>query len=260
MRIVVCVKQILDPRGMTVNRKAEKVVVNREEYVLDPASKAALQVAAAVKTALAASNGSSPPEIVTISLGPERVDDALREAMAFGADRAIHLKDAAFDQADGLVVANALAAAIGKIGAADLILLGACALDTGSGELAPRLAEALDAPPLTNVVWLEVRDGAVGVVRQAGDEFVRLRASLPAVASIVPEAFEASHADGWRLMDAYKKWTVEVWSANDLELSEDDLRPMAVKKEDAFPPERQPGTRVKDAKELVAMLKRERVI
>ena len=45
MKVLVCVKQVLDPRGMTVNRKAEKVFINREEYILDPASKAALEAA-----------------------------------------------------------------------------------------------------------------------------------------------------------------------------------------------------------------------
>jgi len=260
MRIIVCVKQVLDPHGMTVNRKAEKIFVNREEYILDPASKAALQVAAAVKAALVASNGSSPPEIVAMSLGPDRVDDALREAMAFGADRAIHLKDPAFDVADALVAANVLAAAIVKIGAHDLILLGARSLDLGSGELAPRLAEALDVAQLVDVVSLQAEDSAVGALRKVGDEFVRVHVDYPVVASIIPEAFESGHADGWRLMDAYKKWTVEAWGATDLGLSEEDLHPMTAKKEDAFPPERQRGTRVKDAKELVAVLKRERVI
>ena len=49
MKILVCVKQVLDPRGMTVNRKAEKVFINREEYILDPASKAALEAASHLK-------------------------------------------------------------------------------------------------------------------------------------------------------------------------------------------------------------------
>jgi len=62
------------------------------------------------------------------------------------------------------------------------------------------------------------------------------------------------------LMDAYKKWSVEAWSAADLEMSEDDLRPMAVKKGDAFPAERQLGTRVGDAAELAEILRRERVL
>ena len=260
MKIVVCVKQVLDPRGITVNRKAEKIFINLEEYILDPASKAALQIAATIKTNAPSSNGAGPVEIVAMSLGPERVDDALREALAFGADRAVWLKDAAFDEADALVVANTLAAAIDKVGAVDLVLLGARSLDTGSGELAGRLAEVLDLPIVAGLVSVDVRVGTLRGVRQSGDAFVRAEAKLPAVASIVPEAFERGHANGWRLMDAHKKWTVEAWSAADLGLSADDLRPMAVKQEDAFPAERQPGLRVKDVKELVALLKRERVI
>ena len=279
MKIIVCVKQILDPRGLVVNRKAEKVFVNREEYILDPASRAALQAATAVKDAVIVSGGSATPEIVAISLGPDRADDALREAMALGADRAIHLKDAAFDNADARVVANALAAAISQIGALDLILIGARSLDSGSGELAPRLAEALDLPVLIDAVLLEMKGSAIDVVRQCGDYFVRVQANLPVVVSVNPvgdwsrlphgplrsasevsESRLSQYPNGWRLMDAYRKWTVEVWSAADLGLSEDDLRPMAVRKDDAFPPERQPGTKVKDAQELVAMLKRDRMI
>ena len=260
MKIVVCVKQVLDPRGFTVNRKAEKVFVNREEYMLDPASKAALWVAAMVKSALEASNGAAPPEIVAVSLGPDRVDDALREAMAFGTGRAIHLKDVAFEAADAQVAARALAAAIGKLGGADLVLLGARSLGSGSGELAPRLAEALDLPHAANAVSLNVQEGRARIVTRHGDTFRRFSAPLPVVASVIPEAFQVGHASGWRLMDAYKKWSVEAWSAADLEMSEDDLRPMAVKKGDAFPAERQLGTRVGDAAELAEILRRERVL
>ncbi len=260
MQIIVCVKQVLDPRGIRVNRAAKKVLVNREEYILDPASRAALQAALAVKMAATTSNGAAAPEIAAISLGPDRVDDALREAMAFGADRAIHVKDAALDNADALVVANALAAAINKIGGFDLILIGARSLDSGSGELAPRLAEALDLPVLIDVVSLKVKGGVIDSVQTLGDSLVRLQAYLPAVVSTVPGAFEQGYPNGSRLMDAYKKWNVEAWSAADLGFGEDDLRPMAVKKEHAFPPERLLGTKVKDAQELVVMLKRERII
>jgi len=260
MRIVVCVKQILDPRGLTVNRKSEKVFVNREEYRLDPASRAALQVAAAVKAAQTASNGANPPEIIALSLGPDRVDDALREAMAFGADRAILLNDPAFETADAFVAANALAAAIRKMGEFDLIVVGARSLDSGSGELGARLAEALEVPAALNAVSVEATPDGLSVVREFGEMFIRLDAPLPLVLSVVPEAFEPGYANGWRLMDAYKKWTVDVWSAADLGLADVDVQSMAVRREDAFPPERQLGTRMKDARELVAALKRERVI
>jgi electron transfer flavoprotein beta subunit len=260
MKIVVCVKQVLDPRGVTVSRKAEKVLVNREEYILDPASKAALQVAAVVQAAVAVGNGAGPGQVIALTLGPERADDVLREAMAFGADRAILLKDAVFDQADAWVVANGLAAAIGKLEPIDLVVLGARSLDSGSGELAPRLAEGLGLPLIADLVSVEAGPDVVRGVRAYGTAFVRAETRLPAVVSVVPEAFESGHANGWRLMDAYKKWTVETWSAADLGLAEDEVCPMAVKKEEAFPPERRLGTKVTDVKELVALLKQEKVI
>ena len=89
---------------------------------------------------------------------------------------------------------------------------------------------------------------------------MQLEAPVPAVVSVLAEAYRGSYANGWRLMDAYKQWNVEAWSTADLDLAEDDVRPLTIKKEDAFPPERQPGTPVRDVKELVTLLRRERVI
>src|SRR5512144_1558992 len=246
MRILVCVKQILDPSGLTVNRKAEKVFINREEFILDPASKAALEAARDLKPAGA--------EVIAISVGPERVEDGLREALARGADRAIWIRS---EGGDALVIANLIAAAARKLGEIDLIIAGHQALDTGAGELAPRLAEALDWPQILGAAKIEAAGGIKAIVKYEG--FVQVEASAPVVVSVLAEAYRGSHANGWRLMDAYKQWSVEAWSTADLDLGEDDLRPLTIKKEDAFPPERQLGTRVRDVKELVVMLKREKV-
>jgi electron transfer flavoprotein alpha/beta subunit len=249
MRIVVCVKQILDPRGISVNRKAEKVFVNREEYVIDPASRAALEVAESIK--------SLDDEVIAISIGPARVDEALREALARGADRAILIRSD--EPLDAFVVANLLAAAIEKIGEADLILCGDRSLDTACGEVAPRLAEALNLPSILNAAKIGVKENSLtATVHQSG--FLNVESKLPAVVSIIAEAFTGKYANAWRLVDAYKKWDVETWSISDLGLNTEDLQPLAVKKEDAFPPERQLGTQVKNAKELMVMLKREKII
>ncbi len=267
MKIIVCIKQILDPRGITVNRKAEKVFVNREEYVIDPASRAALEVAESIK--------SSGDEVIAISIGPARVDEALREALARGADRSILIRSD--DPLDAFVVANLLAAAIEKIGNVKLILCGDRSLDTACGEVAPRLAEALNLPSILNAAKISVKENSLtaivhqidarsGVLAGAvgedadGSNFVLFESKLPAVVSIVAEAFTGKFANAWRLVDAYKKWNVETWSASDLGLSDEDVQPLTAKKEDAFPPERQLGTQVKNAKELMMMLKREKII
>ena len=121
------------------------------------------------------------------------------------------------------------------------------------------MAEALDRAQILRAAKVELKDGTLSAIIQATD-FVSVETQLPAVVSIVAEAFSGKYANGWRLMDAYKKWKVETWTAADLGVSEDDLRPTTIKKEDAFPPERQLGTQVRNARELVAMLKREKVI
>ncbi|HZY46093.1 MAG TPA: hypothetical protein VFF70_15245, partial [Anaerolineae bacterium] len=230
MKIIVCIKQILDPRGLTVNRKAEKVFVNREEYLIDPASKAALEVAESIKGLNA--------EVIAISIGPARVDEALREALARGADRSILIRSDV--PLDAFVVTNLLAAAIDKIGEVDLVLCGDRSLDTACGEIAPRLAEALNLPSILNAAKIEIKDQLLtATVHQSG--FLSVESKLPVVVSFTAEAFTGKFANAWRLVDAYKKWDVETWSISDLGLSEEDLQPLTVKKEDAFPPERQFG-------------------
>lgn len=249
MKIVVCIKQVLDSRGITVNRKAEKIFVNREEYVIDPASKSALEVAGSIKR--------SGDEVIAISIGSARVDEALHEAIGRGVDRAILIRSD--DQLDSFVVANLLAAAVEKIGGIDLVLCGDRSLDTGCGEVASRVAEALNLPSILNAAKVEVKDNSLtAVVHQAA--FLNVEAQLPAVVSIDAEAFAGTYANAWRLIDAYRKMEIEVWGANDLGLSAEDLKPLTMKKEDAFPPERQFGTQVRNAKELVMMLKREKII
>ncbi|HTP09254.1 MAG TPA: electron transfer flavoprotein subunit beta/FixA family protein [Anaerolineae bacterium] len=248
MKILVCVKQVLDPTGITVNRKAEKMFINREDFILDPASKAALEAASDLKQAGA--------EVSAISVGPEPVEDGLREALGRGADRAIWIRS---EGGDAQVVANLIAAAVRKLGEIDLIITGHQALDTGAGELAPRLAEALDWPQILGAAKIDAgANGVTAIVQTNG--FVQVEASLPVVVALLPAAYRGSLPNGWRLMDAYKKWNVEAWSTAELDLGEDDLRPLTTKKEDAFPPERQLGTPVRDVKELVTMLKREKVI
>ncbi len=193
---------------------------------------------------------------VKVALLGSSVSDLAGELYPVGADRALWIRS---EGGDASVIANLIAAAARKIGEIDLIIAGHQALDTGAGELAPRVAEALDWPQILGVAKLEAgTNGVTAIVQQAG--FVQVEAPVPVVVAMLAEAYRGSYADGWRLMDAYKKWNIEAWSTADLDLGEDDLRPLTIKKEDAFPPERQPGTLVRDVKELVVMLKRERAI
>ena len=253
MKIVVAIKQVLDPTGFTVNRRAEKVFVNREEYIINPADRCALEAALQIKDAIGA-------EVVVLCGGPERASDALRYAWAMGADHGIHLTDKLFAGADGLAAAKLLAAAIRKLGDVELALTGDRALDTGAGEVGPRLAEALGWPHILAARTVEINDGMVRIIAADGAQFMAVEAQRPAVVIVANGANKPRYAHGGRIMGSYREWTPEVWNAADLGLAESDLQVAIQKRGQAFPPERQPGTLLSGADELVSMLKRQRVI
>jgi electron transfer flavoprotein beta subunit len=127
-------------------------------------------------------------EVIAISAGPERVEDGLREALARGADRAIWI---CWEGGDALVIANLIAAAVRKLGEIDLIIAGHQSLDSGAGELAPRLAEALDWPQILGAAKIDAGEQGVTAIVQA-DGFVQVEAALPVVVSMLPEAYRGS--------------------------------------------------------------------
>lgn len=252
MKIVVAIKQVLDPRGFTVNRKAEKIFFNREEWITNPADLCALEAALTLKDKLGA-------EVVVLSGGPARAGDALRDAWARGADRAIHLSDKAFAGADGFVAARILAKAVDKLGNVDLVLCGDKALDTG-GEVGPRLAEALGWPQVLDALDVTVTDGRARAIKPNGAGFVALEVGLPALVTVAAGANQPRYPHGGRIMQSYREYQLEAWTAADLGLSEDELKPLIDNRGQSFPPERQRGTVLDSPEELVRLLKRNRVI
>ncbi|MBC7223741.1 MAG: hypothetical protein H5T59_05645 [Anaerolineae bacterium] len=258
MRVVVAIKQILDPAGVVVNLRREMIFVNREEYILGPADRCALEVALQWKEATGA-------EVIAVSLGPARADDALREALAMGADAAYHLCDEAFEQADVAVAARALAAAIQRLAPVDLVLVGDRSGDTGAGQVGPRLAEALDLPQVTGAYQAVPADGAALVVRRWQGRFAKVRAPLPAVVAVVAGAVKPRYPHGARIMNAYRQWEVTRWTAEDLDLSAEDLQPLAVYRGRTFPPPPETGEMVRGepaeaARELWNILKTQKLV
>lgn len=251
MKIIVAIKQILDPSGISVNRRAGRITVTREEYIIDPAAKNALEAALRLKDA-------SGAEMIALTLGPERADEALCEALGMGADRAIHVQDAAFQRADAAVAARALARAIERIGAVDLVLVGAQALDTGDGQVGPRLAETLGWPLLARALRVEVAEGVVHTIRRTSAGTLAEEADLPALVTIPRESHPPRYAHAGRLIWAHQEKPIERWSAADLGLDGVDLEPLVEVRNQIAPPERQPGTILSGtAQEAVAGLARQ---
>lgn len=120
-------------------------------------------------------------EVVVISAGPARVAQTIREALAKGADRGIHIESSSIDT---LAVARQLAAAL-KPESPDLILTGLQSDDLGYGQTGVVLAELLGLPSSTIIMQVEIQPGKVRVKRELEDGwFQHIEMPLPAVLTI----------------------------------------------------------------------------
>jgi electron transfer flavoprotein beta subunit len=143
--------------------------------------------------------------VIAVSAGPARVAQVLREALARGADRALHVEDDGLARADASVVAEALAAAIGPE-TPDLVLTGLQSDDMGFGQTGVILAERLGVAHATIIMDVQVQGAAVRVKRELeGGWFQWLEMPLPALLTIQSGINQLRYATLKGIMAAKKK-------------------------------------------------------
>jgi electron transfer flavoprotein beta subunit len=159
MKILVCLKQVphQDAR-LDVNAAGTWITEDNLKFEINTYDTYALEEALRIKDAGAA-------EVVVVSVGPERVTQALRTALGMGADRAVHVKDAAIDGSDVLGLAKVLAA-VAKEEAPDLILMGMMGDDGNFAAIGPMLATLHGVPHATAVVKCAKKDSGYEVERE----------------------------------------------------------------------------------------------
>jgi electron transfer flavoprotein beta subunit len=144
-------------------------------------------------------------EVVALSMGPDRVKQTIKEALAKGADRGIHIADDQFAERDPLGSAKALAAAIQKE-RADLVLTGLQSDDRGFGQTGVLLAALLDLPHATIIMQIEVQDGKMKLKRELeAGWFQWMECPLPAVLTIQSGINKVRYATLKGIMAAKKK-------------------------------------------------------
>jgi electron transfer flavoprotein beta subunit len=144
-------------------------------------------------------------EVIALSMGPERVKQTIKEALAKGADRGIHIADDNFAQLDPLGSARALAAAIQKE-KADLVLTGLQSDDHGFGQTGVLLAGLLNLPHATIIMQIEITDGKMRLKRELeAGWFQHIECPLPAVLSIQSGINKVRYATLKGIMAAKKK-------------------------------------------------------
>ncbi len=144
-------------------------------------------------------------EVVAISMGPDRVKQTIKEALAKGADRGIHVADDRFFALDPLGAARSMAAAIQKE-KFDLILTGLQSDDHGFGQTGVLLAELLGLPHATIIMQIEATDGRMKLKRELeAGWFQWVELPMPAVLSIQSGINKVRYATLKGIMAAKKK-------------------------------------------------------
>jgi len=235
MKIIVAIKQVPERDArIRIDAKGKWIDLQDVEFSLNESDAYALEEALQLKEA----HGG---EVIVVSAGPERVGKTIREALAKGADRAIHLMSDDLADYDALGVARLLAAAVGDE-AADLILTGLQSDDLGYGQTGVILAELLGLPHASLILKIEVIDGGIKVLRELEDGwFQHLELPTPAVLTIQSGNSKLRYAT---LMGIKKAKTKEVKTVTIADLAVGDAATPVVALQQVMLPNKQRTTQL----------------
>lgn len=178
MKIIVAIKQVPERDArIRIDAAAKWIDLQDVEFMMNESDAYALEEALQLKEA----HGG---EVVVVSAGPERVGQTIREALAKGADRGIHIESDDLASYDALGVAKLLAAAV-EDEEADLILTGLQSDDLGLGQTGVIMAELLKLPHASLILKIEKTDKGIKVLRELEDGwFQHLELPMPALLTI----------------------------------------------------------------------------
>ena len=260
MNIIVCLKQVPDTETqIKIAPDAKSIVQDDIKWVMNPYDEFGVEEALLLKEKFGG-------EVTVVGLGPSRVTESIRTALAMGADKGVLINDPALEGSDSVAVAKALAAAIKGLDY-DLIFTGQRGVDDDMGLVGASLAEFLDIPHIALIVKVEVSDDgkSIKVNRPVEGQTLVIESSLPALITAQKGLNEPRYASLPGIMKAKKKPLEEKTLADlGLDAAEfgEDARKLKIL-ELTPPPQREAGkivegeTPEEKAKELARLLHEE---
>lgn len=211
MNIIVLVKQVPDTTEVKLDPKTGNLIREGIESIINPDDRHALEAAINLKEVAGG-------KVTALSMGPPQAIDAISEAIGMGADRGILLSDRAFAGADTWATSFTLGKAIEKIEKYDLIFCGRQAIDGDTAQIGPQVADYLHMSQVSYVYEIEkVNRKSIFVKRRLEDGFEKVRATMPALLTVIEELNIPRYSHVRRLIDACKEKTpIEVWNAADI--------------------------------------------
>jgi electron transfer flavoprotein beta subunit len=232
MNIYVLMKRTFDTEEK-ISLNGGKINEDGAEFIINPYDEFAIEEAIQVREA----NGG---EVTVISVGNEETEKQLRTALAMGADKAALINiEEMNENIDQFTTAKILAEYL-KDKDADLILGGNVAIDGGSGQVGPRVAELLNIPYVTTITKLEIDGTNVTVTRDVEGDSEVIETSLPLLVTAQQGLNEPRYPSLPGIMKAKKKPLDEL-ELDDLDLDEDDVKAKTKAIEIYLPPKKEAG-------------------
>ena len=252
MNILVCLKQTFDTEERIVLEDGQ-ISEDGVEFVINPYDEYAVEEAIKLKE----EHGG---EVTVITVGPERAEQALRTAMAMGADKGIIVDSEDLEDADEYTIAKILAEVI-KEQEYDIILCGYMAVDDGSAQVGPRLAELLGIPHISTITKLTIDGENVEVEKDVEGDVEIIQSKLPILLTAQQGLNEPRYPSLPGIMKAKKK-PLERLDLDDLDLDEEDIEAKTETLEIFLPPKKEGGKILEgelsdQVKELVQLLRNE---
>lgn len=216
MDIIVCIKQVPDTTDVKINPENNTLVREGVRSIINPFDLYAIEEAICLREQFSG-------KVWVISMGPPQAMDALREAVAMGADEAVLISDRAFAGSDTLATSYTISQAIKKIGKFDVIMCGKQALDGDTAQVGPGIAVALKLPQTAFVKKVEqVEKRFITVERMTEDGYDVVKLMLPCVLTVVKEINTPRYASLVGKVRA-KRGKINIWGAKDLACDEKRL-------------------------------------
>ena len=224
MKIIVLVSQTQDTEAkIHVSSGGDSIDTEGMKWIMNPYDEFAVEEAIQTKER----HGG---EVVIVSIGPDRVLETMRQALAMGADSAVHIKGDNYAEADSFAVAKVIGSEIKKLGDFDIVFTGMKIIDEESGQVGVQVAEELGVPHVSlvsKVIEVDPAGKKAVCQKEIDGGHVTVEVPLPCLITCPDAMNEPRYASLPGIMKAKKKpltvVTVEDLNLGDLGLSEQEL-------------------------------------
>ena len=216
--ILVCIKQVPDTTEIRIDPVKKTLIREGVPSIVNPFDAYALELAARIK------DKEPGTKITLVSMGPPQAENALRECLAVGGDKAYLVSGREFGGSDTLATSYILSCAIKKLeeleGKFDIIFCGKQAIDGDTAQVGPQISEHLDIPVISYAQDIKVEGDSVVVQRQFEDRYHVLKAKMPCLITALSELNEPRYMTPGGIFDACDA-EITTWGRADLTTLDD---------------------------------------